>query len=109
MAVHRLLFGATEPIASPVAETRSLSQNLHSFFIDKVEKLSSDIIKLLASHQRQANPLDSPCLNFKNFLTAFHPITEECLRKVILASPRKSSQANCIPTWFLIKFMNFRS
>ena len=50
---NRLLSDAVVLIASPETDTPSLSQNLHSFFIDKVEKLSPNIAKLFASHQRQ--------------------------------------------------------
>lgn len=104
--VHTLLFGPNESIASADCDTRTLSQNLQDFFADKVERLSANINSLLVRQHPHADPHDSPCPRLVNPLAAFQSITEDQLRSVILGSPPKSSQADCIPTCISLKCLD---
>jgi hypothetical protein len=99
----KLLFGPAESIVESLGDIRTFGQNLQNFFIDKVTKISLDIANLL--HLSSKDPHVSVCPQLRNQLNTFQPVTEEFVKKIILDSPPKTSRADCVPTWFLIKHL----
>ena len=99
--ITKTLLDGHSKVSLPTGKTaQELSQDFSDFFIDKVEKIRSQI-----TSQNQANVTQTDenqnHQEINNRLIEFTPASEEEIKKLVIHSPNKSCELDPIPTWLL--------
>ena len=87
--VNRLLFGLTVSLTKSVIDTSSISQNLQTFFIDKVNKISLNITKPLSSLLLSSDP-HSSCFSLYHAISDFKSVISDEIKKSFLNRHQKA-------------------
>jgi hypothetical protein len=71
-----------------------LCNNMADYFVSKIEKIRMDLDVLRSGNLET----DSPHCNLSHPLTSFKPVSQECMKKIIISSASKSCALDPLPT-----------
>lgn len=98
--IDKMFKVSSTPVLPSHECSESLANDFITYFVGKIDKLHSELLKQQTSKADQAQESKSSSLTSAKF-HEFHPVTADCINKLIMKSPNKSSLLDPIPTALL--------
>ena len=100
--VKNLTNGETSSVFPDSGSDQSLSEEFSDYFIDKIDRIMSDITNIIENEKIDSN-IQYQAMDNVNEFTCFRSLSEDEVMKLIKQSKTKSSILDPIPTAFLKK------